>query len=176
MKIKHLFILTTLLLCSAFSQIYAKDVFKNIAKIKGIEMMNLSGEMLASTSSNGINAAGASIDKIFSKIDEMQMYISHDETVTQKIRKEVAHFSKDKDYRSLLNLNTQNGDVLFLFKAGKKDSRNEFIIVAGDIKEYYVIRLTGRFSYEEVQNILNEEEKGETENIEEEEFIIYDVD
>lgn len=177
MRIRYLFIFTIVLVCSTLSQVHAKDVFKDIAKIKGIETMNLSGEMLASTAQNSLNTAGASIDKIFGKINEMQMYISNDEMVTQRVRKEVIHLSKNKDYKSLLNLNTQNGDVLFLFKEGKISTKNEFVIVAGDSKEYYVIRLKGSFTFDEVQNMLKDENQDVDEDTEyEEEFIIEDID
>jgi hypothetical protein len=157
MKTKSMAVALLLLFSTAtsFAQESWFDKFSDHKEITQVTVTKAMLNMVSSTTSS-VNMNGVNIKDIMSKLDQIDVFTSEEDASRQMMRQEMAaFFKKDKSYEVLMKIRNDNENVSFYGQKEGAFIKSLIMFVDGD-DECVIIRLLGKFTTEEIQNVLSD--------------------
>jgi hypothetical protein len=145
-----------------FAQDGLSDLFNELGEMKNVmqvtitkSMMNLLPDMNFSVESKGVN-----IKNIIDKLDQIDVFSTKDEEIKQMMADEASdYFEKNKKtYATLMVVKDEKDNAVFY---GKKDGNlfSSLVMLLNDGNRYTIIRLLGRFTPQDIQEITKKVKK-----------------
>ena len=162
MKRNYLMIVLSLLLVqTGFAQDKLSDLFNKLDGKDNVTQVTITKAMLkmmpASSSSMDMN--GVDVKDIINKLDQIDIYTTKDADTKKMMIKETTDYFKGdggKDYDILMKAKDEKNHVV-LFGKKEGDFYTSLVMVATDEENCSLIRMLGKFTPQDVQNITKQE-------------------
>ena len=149
MKIKLLFL--TLILSLSSGHLLAQDqMFRKLSEDKNISTIIISKTLLSMASN--VDMGGIDSNKLFEKLDNIEIYSSENKKSFKKIKKEADKIKKDRAYEILVKAQKKGKDFSVFGKKGSGDIFSDIIIPLEEGSKYTIVRMLGSFTMEDIQN------------------------
>ena len=159
MKYKNIFLI--LFLCCT-SLCFAQDkLFEKYADMDNVTSVFISKKMFEMMPS--IESGGLDLINLKGKINNLQILTSDKREIRDQMRKEFSGLI-GKSHEELMRVNDNKTKATFYIEQ-KGDLINEMIMMADTESEYVIIRLTGKFTLQDIQNVANSFSKEDGKNV-----------
>ncbi|MBC8603552.1 DUF4252 domain-containing protein [Parabacteroides acidifaciens] len=159
MKYKNIFLI--LFLCCT-SLCFAQDrLFEKYADMDNVTSVFISKKMFEMMPN--IESGGLDLMNLKGKINNLQILTSEKREIRDQMRKEFSGLI-GKSHEELMRVKDNNTKATFYIEQ-KGDQINEMIMLADTESEYVIIRLTGKFTLQDIQNVANSFSKENEKNI-----------
>ena len=159
MKYKNIFLI--LFLCCT-SLCFAQDrLFETYADMDNVTSVFISKKMFEMMPN--IESGGLDLMNLKGKINNLQILTSEKREIRDQMRKEFSGLI-GKSHEELMRVKDNNTKATFYIEQ-KGDQINEMIMLADTESEYVIIRLTGKFTLQDIQNVANSFSKENEKNI-----------
>ena len=159
MKYKNIFLI--LFLCCT-SLCFAQDrLFEKYADMDNVTSVFISKKMFEMMPN--IESGGLDLMNLKGKINNLQILTSEKREIRDQMRKEFSGLI-GKSHEELMRVKDNNTKATFYIEQ-KGDQINEMIMLADTETEYVIIRLTGKFTLQDIQNVANSFSKENEKNI-----------
>ena len=159
MKYKNIFLI--LFLCCT-SLCFAQDkLFEKYADMDNVTSVFISKKMFEMMPN--IESGGLDLMNLKGKINNLQILTSEKREIRDQMRKEFSGLI-GKSHEELMRVKNNNTKATFYIEQ-KGDQINEMIMLADTESEYVIIRLTGKFTLQDIQNVANSFSKENEKNI-----------
>ena len=159
MKSKNIFLI--LFLCCT-SLCFAQDrLFEKYADMDNVTSVFISKKMFEMMPN--IESGGLDLMNLKGKINNLQILTSEKREIRDQMRKEFSGLI-GKSHEELMRVKDNNTKATFYIEQ-KGDQINEMIMLADTESEYVIIRLTGKFTLQDIQNVANSFSKENEKNI-----------
>lgn len=159
MKYKNIFLM--LFLCCT-SLCFAQDkLFEKYADMDNVTSVFISKKMFEMMPS--IESGGLDLINLKGKINNLQILTSDKREIRDQMRKEFSGLI-GKSHEELMRVKDNKTKATFYIEQ-KGDLINEMIMMADTESEYVIIRLTGKFTLQDIQNVANSFSKEDGKNV-----------
>lgn len=159
MKYKNIFLI--LFLCCT-SLCFAQDrLFEKYADMDNVTSVFISKKMFEMMPN--IESGGLDLMNLKGKINNLQILTSEKREIRDQMRKEFSGLI-GKSHEELMRVKDNNTKATFYIEQ-KGDQINEMIMLADTESEYVIIRLAGKFTLQDIQNVANSFSKENEKNI-----------
>ena len=159
MKYKNICLI--LFLCCT-SLCFAQDrLFEKYADMDNVTSVFISKKMFEMMPN--IESGGLDLMNLKGKINNLQILTSEKREIRDQMRKEFSGLI-GKSHEELMRVKDNNTKATFYIEQ-KGDQINEMIMLADTESEYVIIRLTGKFTLQDIQNVANSFSKENEKNI-----------
>lgn len=159
MKYKNIFLI--LFLCCT-SLCFAQDkLFEKYADMDNVTSVFISKKMFEMMPS--IESGGLDLINLKGKINNLQILTSDKREIRDQMRKEFSGLI-GKSHEELMRVKDNKTKATFYIEQ-KGDLINEMIMMADTESEYVIIRLTGKFTLQDIQNVANSFSKEDGKNV-----------
>ncbi|WP_293667431.1 DUF4252 domain-containing protein [uncultured Parabacteroides sp.] len=159
MKYKNIFLI--LFLCCT-SLCFAQDkLFEKYADMDNVTSVFISKKMFEMMPS--IESGGLDLMNLKGKINNLQILTSDKREIRDQMRKEFSGLI-GKSHEELMRVKDNKTKATFYIEQ-KGDLINEMIMMADTESEYVIIRLTGKFTLQDIQNVANSFSKEDGKNV-----------
>ena len=159
MKYKNIFLI--LFLCCT-SLCFAQDrLFEKYADMDNVTSVFISKKMFEMMPN--IESGGLDLMNLKGKINNLQILTSEKREIRDQMRKEFSGLI-GKSHEELMRVKDNNTKATFYIEQ-KGDQINEMIMLADTESEYVIIRLTGKCTLQDIQNVANSFSKENEKNI-----------
>lgn len=147
-----------LIVCIVLTTLSANaQMFKTLSNNKDISTVYVSKALLKLAGGMDIDMGGVDIKSLINKLDGVEIYTSEKDSGIKEIDAMSQKVSVSKDYELLMKVNEDGDDVTFYIKQDSKEIITDFIMFAKESSEATIIRITGAFTMEDIQKIVNSE-------------------
>ena len=149
MKTKYIFLLLCLFystLCVAQDKLF--DKYADMNNVTSVYISKKMFQMIPSIESGGLNLAN-----LKGKIENMQILTSDKQEIKENMKKDFSNII-GKSHEMLMRVKDNNTNAVF-YAEQKGDLINEMIMLADSDSSYVVIRLTGKFTLQDIQDVAN---------------------
>lgn len=149
MKTKYIFLLLCLL-CSTlcFAQDKLFDKYADMNNVTSVYISKKMFQMIPSIESGGLNLAN-----LKGKIENMQILTSDKQEIKENMKKDFSNII-GKSHEMLMRVKDNNTNAVFYVEQ-KGDLINEMIMLADSDSSYVVIRLAGKFTLQDIQDVAS---------------------
>ena len=159
MKYKNIFLI--LFLCCT-SLCFAQDkLFEKYADMDNVTSVFISKKMFEMMPN--IESGGLNLMNLKGKINNLQILTSEKREIREQMRKEFSGLI-GKSHEELMRVKDNNTKATFYIEQ-KGDQINEMIMLADTDSMYVIIRLAGKFTLQDIQNVANSFSKENGKNI-----------
>ena len=159
MKYKNIFLI--LFLCCT-SLCFAQDrLFEKYADMDNVTSVFISKKMFEMMPN--IESGGLDLMNLKGKINNLQILTSEKREIREQMRKEFSGLI-GKSHEELMRVKDNNTKATFYIEQ-KGDQINEMIMLADTDSMYVIIRLAGKFTLQDIQNVANSFSKENEKNI-----------
>ena len=159
MKYKNIFLI--LFLCCT-SLCFAQDkLFEKYADMDNVTSVFISKKMFEMMPS--IESGGLDLINLKGKINNLQILTSDKREIRDQMRKEFSGLI-GKSHEELMRVKDNKTKATFYIEQ-KGDLINEMIMMADTESQYVIIRLTGKFTLQDIQNVANSFSKEDGKNV-----------
>lgn len=159
MKYKNIFLI--LFLCCT-SLCFAQDrLFEKYADMDNVTSVFISKKMFEMMPN--IESGGLDLMNLKGKINNLQILTSEKREIRDQMRKEFSGLI-GKSHEELMRVKDNNTKATFYIEQ-KGDQINEMIMLADTDSMYVIIRLAGKFTLQDIQNVANSFSKENEKNI-----------
>ncbi len=159
MKYKNIFLI--LFLCCT-SMCFAQDrLFEKYADMDNVTSVFISKKMFEMMPN--IESGGLDLMNLKGKINNLQILTSEKREIRDQMRKEFSGLI-GKSHEELMRVKDNNTKATFYIEQ-KGDQINEMIMLADTDSMYVIIRLAGKFTLQDIQNVANSFSKENEKNI-----------
>ena len=159
MKYKNIFLI--LFLCCT-SLCFAQDrLFEKYADMDNVTSVFISKKMFEMMPN--IESGGLDLMNLKGKINNLQILTSEKREIRDQMRKEFSGLI-GKSHEELMRVKDNNTKATFDIEQ-KGDQINEMIMLADTDSMYVIIRLAGKFTLQDIQNVANSFSKENEKNI-----------
>ena len=159
MKYKNIFLI--LFLCCT-SLCFAQDrLFEKYADMDNVTSVFISKKMFEMMPN--IESGGLDLMNLKGKINNLQILTSEKREIRDQMRKEFSGLI-GKSHEELMRVKDNNTKATFYIEQ-KGDQINEMIMLADTDSMYVIIRLAGKFTLQDIQNVANSFSKENAKNI-----------
>lgn len=159
MKYKNIFLI--LFLCCT-SLCFAQDrLFEKYADMDNVTSVFISKKMFEMMPN--IESGGLDLMNLKGKINNLQILTSEKQEIRDQMRKEFSGLI-GKSHEELMRVKDNNTKATFYIEQ-KGDQINEMIMLADTDSMYVIIRLAGKFTLQDIQNVANSFSKENEKNI-----------
>ena len=123
---------------------------KDVTRVTiGQTMLSMVPSMIGQANMGGVN-----LKDIASKLENIDIFTSEAAEAVQWMRTEMTAFFKDnKAYEVLMKVKDGDDDVIFYVQKEGKTILS-LVMLVDEVKEYVIIRLSGKFTAEDIQNVI----------------------
>lgn len=149
MKTKYIFLLLCLF-CSTlcFAQDKLFDKYADMNNVTSVYISKKMFQMIPSIESGGLNLAN-----LKGKIENMQILTSDKQEIKENMKKDFSNII-GKSHEMLMRVKDNNTNAVFYVEQ-KGDLINEMIMLADSDSSYVVIRLAGKFTLQDIQDVAS---------------------
>lgn len=149
MKTKYIFLLLYLF-CSTlcFAQDKLFDKYADMNNVTSVYISKKMFQMIPSIESGGLNLAN-----LKGKIENMQILTSDKQEIKENMKKDFSNII-GKSHEMLMRVKDNNTNAVFYVEQ-KGDLINEMIMLADSDSSYVVIRLAGKFTLQDIQDVAS---------------------
>ena len=141
---------------------FAQDrLFEKYADMDNVTSVFISKKMFEMMPN--IESGGLDLMNLKGKINNLQILTSEKREIRDQMRKEFSGLI-GKSHEELMSVKDNNTKATFYIEQ-KGDQINEMIMLADTESEYVIIRLTGKFTLQDIQNVANSFSKENEKNI-----------
>ena len=159
MKYKNIFLILFLCCTSlCFAQYRLFEKYADIDNVTSVFISKKMFEMMPNIESGGLD-----LMNLKGKINNLQILTSEKREIRDQMRKEFSGLI-GKSHEELMRVKDNNTKATFYIEQ-KGDQINEMIMLADTESEYVIIRLTGKFTLQDIQNVANSFSKENEKNI-----------
>ncbi len=148
---KRIYIIVLLLsFCSMSGMAQQKDFFNELAEMKGISSVYISKAMfqlMPDMDMDGLNLA-----PFIRKLETVRILSSENAESTVKMKKALQYINPQNGYEELMRV-TDDGQKIVIYWKQDKRTKNEFVLLSDEGKEYTAIVIVGNLTLEEIQKI-----------------------
>lgn len=152
---KRLLIASVLLLTVSFvfSQ---KATLKEYTKNDGVTAVTIPKNMLALFPKNSnITYGGINVAEFVDKLSDVNVFASRKDDVASKLIKDATEYMKIGGYDNLVSMKTEKEETINFYIKTTDDYISELVlIVQRQSKESAVMQLTGKFTMEDIQEMI----------------------
>lgn len=154
-------IIFMLLFSTASASFAQSDWFDKFSDNKDITQVTITKTLLNMIPgvTGTMNMNGINVKDIMTKLDQIDIFTSDKKATMGMMRKEMsAFFKSNKSYEILMKVKDESDHVTFY---GQKDGEiiKSLVMLAEGDEEYVIIRLMGKFTAQDIQNITKSERK-----------------
>lgn len=149
MKTKYIFLLLCLFcstLCVAQDKLF--DKYADMNNVTSVYISKKMFQMIPSIESGGLNLAN-----LKGKIENMQILTSDKQEIKENMKKDFSNII-GKSHEMLMRVKDNNTNAVFYVEQ-KGDLINEMIMLADSDSSYVVIRLAGKFTLQDIQDVAS---------------------
>lgn len=154
MKTKGMIILVMLFACisgyaqdSLFDKLTDKEDITQVTVTKSL--LNLMPSMATSVDMNGVD-----MKDIVTKLEQIDIFSTKNEKSRSMMRNETnKHFNNNKSYEVLMKVKDEKDNIVFYGQKENNFIKSLIMFVDGD-NESVLIRLLGKFTTEDIQNMM----------------------
>lgn len=155
MKLKNIIII--LFFFTGMSSLLAqnKAFFEKLENEDKVTVVYISKAMLKFAPK--IDTGKANIGGLISKLEQMEIYSSDDESLTKRMKVDINKYINNNTYEVLMKIKDEKDNINFLVSKnnGNKNQVREFIMTIFQEKECTIIRVLGTFTAEDIQKIVD---------------------
>lgn len=130
------------------------DVFNQLSKIKGVEVVYISKTMLGMMSN--MNMPGVDIRNITNKLESLEIYSAEQKSASKQLSNISKNLLKGNNYETLMLIKDNDSQTAFYVKKNKSNQRSEMLMVTEDGAETTIIRFLGSFTIQDLKNITKQ--------------------
>ena len=152
---KRIFIVSILLLNLAF--VFGQKItLKEYAKKEGVTSVTLSKSMLSLFPKNAdISYGGINVAEFLDKLSSINIFASPKEEAANKLVKDATQFMETSGYDKLMSVKTdKDEDINFYVQSNDEYISELILIVQGKTKESAVMQFVGKFTKEDIQQMI----------------------
>ena len=140
-------------LAFAFGQ---KTTLKEYAKKEGVTSVTLSKSMLSLFPKNAdISYGGINVAEFLDKLSSINIFASPKEEAANKLVKDATQFMETSGYDKLMSVKTdKDEDINFYVQSNDEYISELILIVQGKTKESAVMQFVGKFTKEDIQQMI----------------------
>lgn len=153
MKTKILLI--TIISMFSFLGVQAQeDIFEKLSNHKDITTVYISKSLLKMMPN--VDAGGADIKGLAGKLEQLEIYSSEgNNDATKMMKQEISNLIKSKTYETLMKIKEKDNNVVFYAHKEKDRIKDLIMFINNEPNECTVIRITGNFSTEDIQKVVD---------------------
>ncbi len=151
--IRTLIIAIMATLCSVCSY-GQQSFFDKYAEMDGVTSVYITKSMLSLFPKGQTNVNGINIGDIASRLDNIQILSTDEQSIVDKLRKETSHINTRNGYEELMRVREDGEKTIIYFKDSKKDKK-EFVLLQDAKNEFTIISIVGDLTLQEIQGIVN---------------------
>lgn len=129
------------------------DVFNQLSKIKGIEVVYISSTMLGMMPN--MNMPGVDIGNIAGKLESLEIYTAEDDATKNliSVSDKLIHSGA---YETLMLVKDSESRTGFYMKKGSSNKGSEMLMITEDDTDATLIRFLGNFTMQDIKNVANQ--------------------
>lgn len=131
----------------------SSDVFNQLSKIKGIEVVYISKAMLGMMPN--MDMPGVDIGNIAGKLESLEIYTAEDDA-TKRLIGVTDKLIESGNYETLMLIKDSDSRTAFYMKKGASNKGSEMLMITEDDTDATIIRFLGNFTIQDIKNIANQ--------------------
>lgn len=152
-------LLTVILLLASLTGFAQKSLFDKLADAEDISHITVTKSLLKMMPGivASVNVDGIDVNKLITKLEQIDIFTSENSSTKQLIKKAANElFKSDKSYEILMKVKDKGDDVVFY---GQKEGNffKSLVMFVDNDKESVLIRLLGKFTLEDIQELKKED-------------------
>lgn len=148
-RIYTLIILLSIAVLGVSAQV--SEVFDNYSDTEGVTSVYISKSLLKMMPD--LKTEGMEIKGLLDKLDSINIITTEDKTIAGKIMNAMNKALKNSTYEDLLRVN-EDKEKTRIYMKSDKNNLNEYLIINDGADSFNAIRITGRITPADVQNIV----------------------
>ena len=154
---KRIYIFSLLLTLSTIFCQAQQSFFDKYADMDGVTSVYITKSMLKMFPAMSGKINGVNVGNIANKLDNIQILSAGDTNIIEQLRKETKHINTKNGYEELMRIRDDGDKTTIYFKERKKNS--EFVLITDEKDEFTIISIVGDLTLQEIQEMMNEENK-----------------
>lgn len=129
------------------------DVFNQLSKVKGIEVVYISSTMLGMMPN--MNMPGVDIGNMAGKLESLEIYTAEDDATKNliSVSDKLIHSGA---YETLMLVKDSESRTGFYMKKGTSNKGSEMLMITEDDTDATLIRFLGNFTMQDIKNVANQ--------------------
>ncbi len=153
MNTKSLFIVIVLIL-NAWGVRSQDNLFSELSNNKNVTTVYVSKALLDMVPDMKMN--GTDVKSLANKLDQIEIYTSGNKDAMELMKSGAQKLFKSKTYENLMTIKESSQNVTF-YAQKDKDKFKDLIMLVDQSDECVIIRITGLFTTEDVQKIIQKD-------------------
>lgn len=152
---KKLIVISIFFMSLAFT--YSQQTsLKEYANKEGVTAVTISKNMLSLFPKNAdITYGGINVGEFVDKLSAINVFASRKQEVARQLVKDAAEFLELSGFEKLVSMKTKKDEQVNFYVQSNKEYISEFVlIVQGETKESAVMQFTGKFTMEDIQQMI----------------------